>query len=260
MIFTVSNQKGGVGKTTTALNLATYLADAGKKVLLIDLDPQANLTSGLGMGRSMKQHDESQEKRQTIYDIILGDCELEDGIVNTKQKNLDLIPSSIDLAGAEVELVGALSRETILQNALKNVEDKYDYIFIDCPPSLGILPINAFVASDFVLIPVQCEYFALEGLSQLMNTINLIKNRLNQRLEIGAVVLTMFDVRTNLSKQVADEIRNFFKDKVMSQVIPRNIKLAESPSFGKSIMEYDSSSAGADAYQKLAKEFLQKFN
>ncbi len=259
MIFTISNQKGGVGKTTTALNLATYLAEAGKRVLLIDLDPQANLTSGLGLNRKQSAA-EATEKRITIYDIILSQANIKDGIVKTRQKNLDLIPASIDLAGAEVELVGALSRETILQNALVEIKGNYDYIFIDCPPSLGILPINAFVASDLVLIPVQCEYFALEGLSQLMNTISLVKNRLNQKLDIGGVILTMFDTRTNLSKQVADEIRAFFKDKVMLQQIPRNIKLAESPSFGKSIFEYDSSSTGAEAYRALAEEFITRFS
>lgn len=259
MIFTISNQKGGVGKTTTALNLATYLAEAGKRVLLIDLDPQANLTSGLGLSRKQSAA-EATEKRITIYDIILSQANIKDGIVKTRQKNLDLIPASIDLAGAEVELVGALSRETILQNALVEIKGNYDYIFIDCPPSLGILPINAFVASDLVLIPVQCEYFALEGLSQLMNTISLVKNRLNQKLDIGGVILTMFDTRTNLSKQVADEIRAFFKDKVMLQQIPRNIKLAESPSFGKSIFEYDSSSTGAEAYRALAEEFITRFS
>lgn len=259
MIFSISNQKGGVGKTTTALNLATYLAEAGKSVLLIDLDPQANLTSGLGQSRTQEQ-EKDNEKRKTIYDIILSQANIKEGVIKTRQKNLDLIPASIDLAGAEVELVGALSRETILQNALAEIKDNYDYIFIDCPPSLGILPINAFVASDLVLIPVQCEYFALEGLSQLMNTISLVKNRLNQKLDIGGVILTMFDTRTNLSKQVADEIRAFFKDKVMLQHIPRNIKLAESPSFGKSIFEYDNSSSGAEAYRALAEEFITRFN
>lgn len=257
MIFTISNQKGGVGKTTTSLNLTAYLAAAGKKVLLIDLDPQANLTSGLGMS---KQPDGSDNSRVTIYDIILGKAELGAGIMHTAHENLDLVPASIDLAGAEVELVGALSRETILKSALEAYKDKYDYIFIDCPPSLGILPINAFVASDFIMIPVQCEYFALEGLSQLLNTVKLVKSRLNQKLDVGGVILTMFDTRTNLSKQVADEIRSFFKGKVMEQAIPRNIKLAESPSFGKTIMAYDATSSGALAYQALAEEFLKKFN
>lgn len=258
MIFTVSNQKGGVGKTTSALNLATYLAKLGKKVLLIDLDPQANLTSGLGLAE-FKGNQADGKKRLTIYDIILGKAELEAGIIPTAEPGLDLVPASIDLAGAEVELVGALSRETILRQSLEPVKDRYDYIIIDCPPSLGLLPINAFVAANFVIIPVQCEYFALEGLSQLMNTINLVKKRLNPGLDLGGVIMTMYDSRTNLSKQVAAEIRNFFKNKVFPEVIPRNVKLSEAPSFGKSILKYDSGSAGAKAYEQLAKDFLNRF-
>lgn len=214
----------------------------------------------LSKGQNLKNTTPLIFSRVTIYDIILGKAELGAGILHTPHENLDLIPASIDLAGAEVELVGALSRETILKSALENYKSQYDYIFIDCPPSLGILPINAFVASDFILIPVQCEYFALEGLSQLLNTIKLVKSRLNQKLDIGGVVLTMFDTRTNLSKQVADEIRNFFKGKVMESAIPRNIRLAESPSFGKTILAYDAASSGALAYEALAEEFLKKFN
>lgn len=253
MIFTITNQKGGVGKTTTAINLSAYLAHSGKRVLLIDLDPQANLTSGLGMTR------EQGTERNTIYEVILGKAKIESAIINTGVKDLYLVPSSIDLAGAEVELVGALSRETILKAALAEVKDQYDFIMIDCPPSLGILPINAFVAADQVLIPVQCEYFALEGLSQLLNTIHLVKARLNDKLEIAGVVLTMFDTRTNLSKQVADEIKNYFQGKVFKNPIPRNVKLSEAPSFGKPILQYDPNSNGAVAYHLLAQEFLEKF-
>ena len=200
-----------------------------------------------------------KERRLTIYDIVLGKAEIESAIIPGGETNLDIVPASIDLAGAEVELVGAMSRETILKSALKQISEKYDYVFIDCPPSLGLLPINAFVAADFVLIPVQCEYFALEGLSQLVNTIKLVKNRLNPGLELGGVILTMFDSRTNLSKQVADEIRKFFKEKVFASAIPRNVKLSEAPSFGKSILKYEPTSSGALAYQALADEFLTKF-
>lgn len=259
MIFSISNQKGGVGKTTSSLNLATYVAKAGKKVLLIDLDPQANLTSGLGLAAPGNENSENQAKRQTVYDVLLGKAQLSEVILATAQENLSLVPSSIDLAGAEVELVGALSRETILRQALETVKTQFDYIFIDCPPSLGLLPLNAFVAANFILIPVQCEYFALEGLSQLMNTIRLVKSRLNPAMDLGGVILTMYDLRTNLSKQVATEIRTFFKDKVFETPIPRNVKLSEAPSFGQSILKYAPESTGAQAYADLAQEFVKRF-
>jgi len=254
MIYTVSNQKGGVGKTTTTINIGVYLARLGKKVLLIDLDPQANLTSGLGYGKNRES--EKGVLNKTIYNVMTGDAKIGDIFITTNTKNLFLAPSSIDLAGAEVELVNQMSRETILKNAIEGTKRNFDYILIDCPPSLGILTINAFVAADKILIPVQCEYYALEGLGQLLNTIKLVKTRLNNTLDIGGVILTMFDTRTNLAHQVAKDVREFFGEKVFKSVVPRNVRLSEAPSHGKSIADYDPNSTGAFAYEHLAKEII----
>ena len=255
MIFAVSNQKGGVGKTTTAINIGVYLAKLGKKVLLLDLDPQANLTSGIGFG---KNRQEDNVVTKSIYDVMTGNVQISQIFITTNTKNLYLAPSSIDLAGAEVELVNQMSRETILKSALESSKKNFDYIIIDCPPSLGILTINAFVAANKILIPVQCEYFALEGLGQLLNTIKLVKARLNNTLEIGGVILTMFDSRTNLSKQVAAEVQDFFKNKVFKAIVPRNVRLSEAPSHGKPIADYDPNSNGAAAYEELAKEIAER--
>ena len=258
MIIAITNQKGGVGKTTTAINLAVYLGKLGKKVLLVDLDPQSNLTSGIGF----ISDDDSvnpiyQGLSKSIYDILVGKASIKEVFVLTKYENVHLVPASIDLAGAEVELVNAMSRETILKSALDEIKDEYDFVFIDCPPSLGLLTVNALVASSKVFIPVQCEYFALEGLGQLINTINLIKKRLNSTLEIGGVIMTMYDVRTNLSKQVGDELQKFFGEKLFKTIVPRNVRLSEAPSYGKAIIEYDPKSQGALAYEGLAKEVVK---
>lgn len=254
MIFSVTNQKGGVGKTTTVLNVGVFLAIKGKKVLLIDSDPQSNLTSGLGV------RDPQEEEFKNIYDVLVNKLSVKEVIRKTRIENLDVLPSGIELAGAEVELVGAMSRENILKNALKEVYDAYDYILIDSPPSLGLLTINSLVACDFVLIPVQAEYFALEGLGQLVNTVKLIKANLNPNMEIGGVILTMFDYRTNLSKDVAGELANFFQTKVFKTVIPRNIKLSEAPSHGLSIYEFAPVSSGGQAYQNLTDEIIERFD
>jgi chromosome partitioning protein len=262
MILAITNQKGGVGKTTTVMNLGVYLAKKGSKVLLIDIDPQSNLTSGLGM----KKCDESgsvlknnSKESLSVYDVLVNKAPVEAVILSSRFENLDILPSSIELAGAEVEVVNALSRESILKNALKSVYNKYDFILIDCPPSLGLLTVNALVSSDIVLIPVQTEYFALEGLGQLINTIKLIKANLNHNLDIGGVILTMYDTRTNLSKEVASEIREFFGTKVFENIIPRSIRLSEAPSHGLSIWEYDPLSVGAESYDKLAEEIVKRF-
>jgi chromosome partitioning protein len=257
MIFAVSNQKGGVGKTTTTINLGVYLARLGKKVLLLDMDPQANLTSGLGYGKTLQDSKELLNKN--IYQVMSGELDIAKIFVSTNTPNLYLAPSGIELAGAEVELVNQLSRETILKAALESIKNNFDYILIDCPPSLGILTINALVAADKILIPVQCEYFALEGLSQLLNTVKLVKTRLNNLLEIGGVILTMYDTRTNLAKQVATEVQKFFTDKVFNSIVPRNVRLSEAPSHGQPISEYDPQSNGAFAYENLAKEVIQKY-
>ena len=247
-IITLCNQKGGVGKTTTAINLSSYLALGGKRVLLIDLDPQSNATSGLGQDK--KQVSES------MYQVLLGDIPHKKIIRSLEIQNLFLAPSNPDLTGAEVELVGALGREYRLQRALQNVRSSYDFILIDCPPSLGLLTINALTAAQSVLIPVQCEYFALEGLSQLLETIELVRSQLNPSLVTRGVLLTMADFRTNLTEQVIAEARSFFKEKVYQTVIPRSIRLSEAPGFGKPIALYDNQCLGAQKYLELSRELL----
>jgi len=248
-VISIANQKGGVGKTTTAVNLSTILAKKGKKVLMIDTDPQGNGTSGLGI---------SKDVNFSVYDVIINDVEIENTVQQTMVKNLDVCPSNINLAGAEVELVSMMSREHKLKEKIDTQKDKYDYIIIDCPPSLGLITLNAFTASDSVLIPVQCEYYALEGLGQLINTINLVKKYLNKDLKIEGALLTMFDIRTNLSNQVVNEVNKYFENKVYKTVIPRNVKLSEAPSYGMPISVYDPKSKGAKAYDKFVKEFLKK--
>ncbi len=247
-VIAVANQKGGVGKTTTAVNVSSALAKRGKKVLLIDTDPQGNATSGLGI---------SKEIENSVYDVIVGDVEMEKIIAKTNIKNLSVCPSTISLAGAEVELVSMISREQRLKEKLDIVKDKFDYVIIDCPPSLGLITLNTFTAADSVLIPIQCEFYALEGLGQLMNTVNLVKKHLNKDLKVEGALLTMYDSRTNLSNQVVKEVSKYFGDNVYKTVIPRNVKLSEAPSYGMSITEYDARSKGAKAYDKLAKEFLK---
>ena len=247
-VISVANQKGGVGKTTTTVNLSTLLAKKGKKVLLIDTDPQGNATSGLGI---------TKELELSVYDILVGDTTFDETVQDTAIKNLKICPSNISLAGAEVELVSMMSREQRLKVKLDEVKDQYDYVLIDCPPSLGLVTLNAFTASDSVLIPVQCEYFALEGLGQLLNTVNLVKKHLNKSLEIEGALLTMYDARTNLSNQVVKEVKKYFEDKVYKTVIPRNVRLSEAPSYGMPISLYDARSKGAKAYDKLTKEFLK---
>ncbi len=247
-IISIANQKGGVGKTTTAINLSTVLAKRNKKVLLIDTDPQGNATSGVG---------ETKETENSIYEVLIEETKMEEAIIKTKIKNLFLCPSNINLAGAEVELVSMMSRERRLKEKLDEIKQKFDYIIIDCPPSLGLITLNAFTASDSVLIPVQCEYYALEGLGQLINTINLVKKHLNSKLEVEGAVLTMFDTRTNLSKQVVDEVKGYFNNKVFKTVIPRNVKLSEAPSYGLPITLYDPRSKGAKCYDKLGREVIK---
>ena len=247
-IISVANQKGGVGKTTTTVNLGTILAKKGKKVLLIDADPQGNATSGLGVEKDVEK---------SVYDVLVNDAEIEDVYQDTMIKNLKVCPSNINLAGAEVELVSMMSREQRLKEKLIKVKDEFDFILIDCPPSLGLVTLNAFTASDSVLIPVQCEYFALEGLGQLLNTINLVKKHLNKSLYIEGALLTMYDVRTNLSNQVVKEVKKYFENKVYKTVIPRNVKLSEAPSYGMPITLYDPKSKGAKSYDKFTKEFLK---
>jgi chromosome partitioning protein len=247
-IIAICNQKGGVGKTTTSINLAAYLAMAGKKVMLIDLDPQANATSGIGVNK----HD----IQKSTYHILLEEARLVDILQKTAIDNLVLAPSNLDLTGAEVELVGALGREYRLKRALQFEKDNYDFMVIDSPPSLGLLTINGLCAADSVIIPVQCEFYALEGLTQLHNTVRLVKENLNPALVIEGVLLTMADFRTNLTKEVIQEARNHFKDKVYKTVIPRNIRLTEAPSFGKPIALYDANSLGAQKYAELSKEIL----
>jgi len=247
-VISVANQKGGVGKTTTAVNMSTILAKKGKKVLLIDADPQGNASSGVGI---------EKELEQSVYDILINDTEIKQVVQKTNIKNLYICPSNINLAGAEVELVSVMSREYRLKEKLDLEKEKYDYIIIDCPPSLGLITLNSFTASDSVLIPVQCEYYALEGLGQLINTISLVKKHLNKSIEIEGALLTMYDVRTNLSNQVVKEVKKYFNDKVYKNVIPRNVKLSEAPSYGMPISIYDPRSKGAKCYEKFVKEFLK---
>ena len=246
-IIAIANQKGGVGKTTTSINLSACVAEKGKKVLLIDIDPQGNATSGL----SINNHNE-----KSVYNVLVDDIKIEDAIKPTMVKNLHICASNIDLAGAEIEMVSLVSRENRLKNALDKMENKYDYVFIDCPPSLGLITLNAFTAADSVIVPIQCEYYALEGLGQLVNTIKLVKKHLNPDLEIEGVLLTMYDSRTKLSSQVASEVSKYFGERVFDTVIPRNIRLSEAPSHGLPISMYDPISKGARTYKKLAKELI----
>jgi len=247
-IIAIANQKGGVGKTTTSVNLGAGLAQVGKKVLLVDIDAQGNATTGVGIEKS--------ELNECIYNVLVEDMDVRVVIQRTKTENLDVLPATIQLAGAEIELVPTISREVRLQRALQPIRDEYDYIIIDCPPSLGLLTINALTAADSVIIPVQCEYYALEGLSQLLNTVRLVQKHLNKNLAIQGVLLTMLDARTNLGLQVIDEVKKYFRDKVYRSIIPRNVRLSEAPSHGKPIMMYDAKSRGAEVYLDLAKEVI----
>ena len=249
-ILAICNQKGGVGKTTTSINLAASLAHLKKKVLLIDTDPQANATSGVGIDKAAIS--------QSIYNILVDEVNINDVIIKTAYENLDIVPSSIALAGAEVELVSAISREQRMKNAISEIKGDYDYIVIDCPPSLGLITLNSLTAADGVIIPVQTEYYALEGLSQLMNTFNIVRKHLNSKLDIFGVLLTMTDSRTNISNQVAEQVREHFKDKAFETVIARTVRLSEAPSFGEPIIEYAKNSNGAKQYLSLAKEVIER--
>lgn len=249
-IIAIANQKGGVGKTTTSINLSACLAEAGKKVLTIDIDPQGNTTSGLGIDKD--------EIENTVYELIIGEASLEQCIVSSQYGTIDVLPSNVNLAGAEIELIGMEDKEYILKKQIDLVRDEYDYVIIDCPPSLNILTVNAMTTADTVLVPIQCEYYALEGLAQLIHTINLVKNRLNPNLELEGVVFTMFDARTNLSLQVVENVKNNLKQNIYKSIIPRNVRLAEAPSHGMPINIYDPKSAGAEGYRDLAQEVIQR--
>ena len=247
-IIAIANQKGGVGKTTTAINLSACLAEAGQRVLAVDFDPQGNATSGLGFEKGYMS--------KTVYELLMGECEINECVIKEVQKNLDILPSDVDLSGAEIELLDQSDKESKLRKELEKVEKDYDFIIVDCPPSLNLLTINALTAADTVLVPIQCEYYALEGLSQLIHTINLVKERLNPDLEMEGAVFTMYDARTNLSMQVVENVKQNLNQKIYNTLIPRNIKLAEAPSHGMPINLYDAKSAGAEAYMLLADEII----
>ena len=249
-IIAVANQKGGVGKTTTSINLAACLAEKWKKVLAVDMDPQGNLTSGLGVDK------DSVEK--SIYELIIGEVDIKEVINKEVLENLDIIPTSIDLSAAEIELIGVDDKEYILRNAIDQVKDQYDFVIIDCPPSLSMLTINAMTTADSVIVPIQCEYYALEGLSQLIHTVELVKDRLNSKLEIEGVVFTMYDARTNLSLQVVENVKDNLQQNIYKTIIPRNIRLAEAPSYGLPINKYDPKSTGAESYMRLADEVIER--
>ena len=251
-VIAIANQKGGVGKTTTAITLSACMAETGKKVLILDLDPQGNTTSGLGIDKA--------EAENTVYELMLDECTIKEAIRKVDidgVENLSIIPANVNLAGAEIELVGINDKEFILKNAVDYIADDYDYIFIDCPPSLNMLTVNAMTTADSVLVPIQCEYYALEGISQLLHTIDLVHNRLNEKLKINGVVFTMYDGRTNLSNEVVASVKNNLNTKIYKTIIPRNVRLAEAPSHGLPINIYDPKSAGAESYRNLAKEIIE---
>lgn len=249
-IIAIANQKGGVGKTTTAINLSACLAEKGQKVLAIDMDPQGNMTSGLGVDKD--------EAEKTIYDMIIGQAAIEEVIQKDVMENLDILPTNIDLSAAEIELIGVENKEFIVQKEVHKIRDRYDFVVIDCPPSLSMLTINAMTTADSVLVPIQCEYYALEGLSQLIHTVELVKERLNPVIEIEGVVFTMYDARTNLSLQVVENVKDNLEQNIYKTIIPRNIRLAEAPSYGMPINKYDPKSAGAESYMRLADEVIHK--